>query len=58
MAAELAETRKDALFNSAALTNLLWRPRSRRHITHLVEILQKEPLFQKFDKFAYLLLSR
>jgi hypothetical protein len=51
MSEDLAEARKTPLFNSAALTKLLWSPRSRTEFDKVVAILQNEPLFRKADKF-------
>jgi len=52
MSLDLLEARKTPLFDSSALTDLLWTPRSRKTIDKLVQILQDEPLFKKFDKLV------
>jgi acyl-CoA oxidase len=53
MSQDLIQARTPALFNSPVLTHLLWSPRSRKQIDNLVEILQHEPAFRKFDRFAH-----
>jgi hypothetical protein len=50
MSEDLIRARKVPLFNSTALTELLYAPRSRKFINKLISILQEEPLFNKTDK--------
>jgi hypothetical protein len=50
MAEDLIEARREPLFDAAALTELLWAPRSRDDIDQLVHIIEKEPIFKKTDK--------
>ncbi len=51
MSIELAEARKVPLFNSSALTDLIWSPRSRKSIDKIVHILENVPLFNKNDRY-------
>ena len=52
MSKDLEEARKTPLFSSPALTKLLWFPNSRTAADRLVDILQKEPVFQKNEKYG------
>jgi hypothetical protein len=52
MSSDLEKARNQPLFNSTALTELLWAPQSRKDINRIIVILQNEPLFDKRDKYV------